>query len=34
MKPNAIERAAMNTRYGPAHQHHREATWFTRLARG
>ncbi len=34
MKLNAIERAAMNNPVRAAHQHHREAAWFRRLARG
>jgi ubiquinone/menaquinone biosynthesis C-methylase UbiE len=34
MKLNAIERAAMNNPMRAAHQHHREATWFRRLAGG
>lgn len=34
MKLNAIERAAMNNPIRAAHQHHREAAWFRRLAGG
>lgn len=34
MKLNAIERALMNNPVRAAHQHHREATWFRRLAGG
>lgn len=34
MKLNAIERAAMNNPARAAHQHHREAAWFRRLAGG
>ena len=34
MKLNAIERAAMNNPLRAAHQHHVEAGWFRRLARG
>lgn len=34
MKLNAIERAAMNNPLRAAHQHHREASWFRRLAGG
>jgi ubiquinone/menaquinone biosynthesis C-methylase UbiE len=34
MKLNAIERAAMNNPVRAAHQHHREAAWFRRLAGG
>ena len=34
MKLNSIERAAMNNPLRAAHQHHREATWFRRLAGG
>ncbi|MGB1225952.1 MAG: class I SAM-dependent methyltransferase [Mycobacterium sp.] len=34
MKLNTIERAAMNNPIRAAHQHHREAAWFRRLARG
>ncbi|BBY98281.1 class I SAM-dependent methyltransferase [Mycolicibacterium fallax] len=34
MKLNAIERAAMNNPIRAAHQHHREAAWFHRLAGG
>jgi 2-polyprenyl-3-methyl-5-hydroxy-6-metoxy-1,4-benzoquinol methylase len=34
MKLNAIERAAMNNPLRAAHQHHREAAWFRRLAGG
>ena len=34
MKLNAIERAAMNNPLRAAHQHHREAGWFRRLAGG
>lgn len=34
MKLNHIERAAMNNPIRAAHQHHREAAWFRRLARG
>lgn len=34
MKLNAIERAAMNNPLRAAHQHHREAAWFGRLAGG
>ncbi|GFG54722.1 methyltransferase type 11 [Mycolicibacterium agri] len=32
MKLNGIERAAMNNPLRAAHQHHREAAWFRRLA--
>lgn len=32
MKLNAVERAAMNNPLRAAHQHHREAAWFRRLA--
>ena len=34
MKLNTIERAAMNNPIRAAHQHHREAAWFRRLAGG
>jgi len=34
MKLNSIERAAMNNPVRAAHQHHREAAWFRRLAGG
>jgi ubiquinone/menaquinone biosynthesis C-methylase UbiE len=34
MKLNSIERAAMNNAVRAAHQHHREAAWFRRLAGG
>jgi 2-polyprenyl-3-methyl-5-hydroxy-6-metoxy-1,4-benzoquinol methylase len=34
MKLNSIERAAMNNPVRAAHQHHREAAWFKRLAGG
>lgn len=34
MKLNAFERAAMNNPVRAAHQHHREASWFRRLAGG
>lgn len=34
MKLNAVERAAMNNPVRAAHQHHREAAWFRRLAGG
>lgn len=34
MKLNRIERAAMNNPLRAAHQHHREAAWFQRLAGG
>jgi len=34
MKLNAIERALMNNPVRAAHQHHREAAWFRRLAGG
>lgn len=34
MKLNALERAAMNNPVRAAHQHHREASWFRRLAGG
>jgi 2-polyprenyl-3-methyl-5-hydroxy-6-metoxy-1,4-benzoquinol methylase len=34
MKLNSIERAAMNNPIRAAHQHHREAQWFRRLAGG
>jgi len=34
MKLNAIERAAMNNPLRAAHQYHREAAWFRRLAGG
>jgi len=34
MKLNAVERAAMNNPVRAAHQHHREAAWFSRLAGG
>jgi ubiquinone/menaquinone biosynthesis C-methylase UbiE len=34
MKLNSIERAAMNNPVRAAHQHHREAVWFRRLAGG
>ncbi|WP_236791063.1 class I SAM-dependent methyltransferase [Amycolatopsis sp. GM8] len=34
MKLNAFERAAMNNPIRAAHQHHREASWFRRLAGG
>lgn len=34
MKLNKIERAAMNNPVRAAHQHHREAEWFRRLAGG
>jgi ubiquinone/menaquinone biosynthesis C-methylase UbiE len=34
MKLNAVERAAMNNPVRAAHQHHREAEWFRRLAGG
>jgi 2-polyprenyl-3-methyl-5-hydroxy-6-metoxy-1,4-benzoquinol methylase len=34
MKLNSIERAAMNNPVRAAHQHHREARWFRRLAGG
>lgn len=34
MKLNAIERAAVNNPVRAAHQHHREAAWFRRLAGG
>lgn len=34
MKLNAVERAAMNNPARAAHQHHREAAWFRRLAGG
>jgi ubiquinone/menaquinone biosynthesis C-methylase UbiE len=34
MKLNSIERAAMNNPIRAAHQHHREAAWFRRLAGG
>ncbi len=34
MKLNSIERAAMNNPIRAAHQHHREAAWFRRLASG
>ncbi len=34
MKLNSIERAAMNNPLPAAHQHHREAAWFHRLAGG
>ena len=34
MKLNAIERALMNNPLRAAHQHHREAAWFRRLAGG
>jgi ubiquinone/menaquinone biosynthesis C-methylase UbiE len=34
MKLNAIERVAMNNPIRAAHQHHREAAWFRRLAGG
>ncbi|WP_306357955.1 MULTISPECIES: bifunctional 2-polyprenyl-6-hydroxyphenol methylase/3-demethylubiquinol 3-O-methyltransferase UbiG [unclassified Nocardia] len=34
MKLNAIERVAMNNPARAAHQHHREAAWFRRLAAG
>jgi ubiquinone/menaquinone biosynthesis C-methylase UbiE len=34
MKLNRIERAAMNNAVRAAHQHHREAAWFRRLAGG
>jgi ubiquinone/menaquinone biosynthesis C-methylase UbiE len=34
MKLNSIERAAMNNPLRAAHQHHREAAWFHRLAGG
>lgn len=34
MKLNTIERAAMNNPIRAAHQHHREAAWFRRLAAG
>lgn len=34
MKLNSVERAAMNNPVRAAHQHHREAAWFRRLAGG
>lgn len=34
MKLNAIERAVVNSPVRAAHQHHREAAWFRRLAGG
>jgi 2-polyprenyl-3-methyl-5-hydroxy-6-metoxy-1,4-benzoquinol methylase len=34
MKLNSIERAAVNNPVRAAHQHHREAAWFRRLAGG
>jgi ubiquinone/menaquinone biosynthesis C-methylase UbiE len=34
VKLNTIERAAMNNPIRAAHQHHREAAWFRRLAGG
>jgi 2-polyprenyl-3-methyl-5-hydroxy-6-metoxy-1,4-benzoquinol methylase len=34
MKLNSIERALVNNPVRAAHQHHREATWFKRLAGG
>ena len=34
MKLNSVERAAMNNPIRAAHQHHREAAWFQRLAGG
>jgi len=34
MELNSIERAAMNNPLRAAHQHHREAAWFRRLAGG
>lgn len=34
MKLNAVERALMNNPVRAAHQHHREAEWFRRLAGG
>jgi trans-aconitate methyltransferase len=34
MKLNSVERALMNNPVRAAHQHHREAAWFRRLAGG
>jgi hypothetical protein len=34
MKLNSIERAFVNNPVRAAHQHHREAAWFKRLAVG
>ena len=34
MKLNGVERALMNNPIRAAHQHHREAAWFQRLAGG